>query len=411
MRSRFLLCAAALSIGAAAPAFAQPDAIVFDDDVSFEGNASFGSGGGLKPSESAIMAGNLTILLNNLGGVEPGTNAYRGFTRAAEIWSKAFTDPITVRLDVAFAPLGPGILGSTGSTTNSVTYASLRGALAADAKSFRDNAAVKSLQPGPTVSFVSNELGLCVSPFTGCQAINATRRGIDNDNTFDNLAIQINTAQVKALGGTPAYNPTTNPLGRDGSVQFSSNFAFDFDPSDGITPGQFDFIGVAVHEIGHALGFRSGVDIADINAQGAPGVPPGGRAGLDGIAWGTVHDLYRYKDFNGTQTLDWTIGGDPCFSLDAGATCIARLSTGRNLGDGRQASHWKDDLLTGTTIGIMDPTATGPSGVLPMMVTQFDLIAFDAMGWDLFVAVPQPASLALFGLGAAGLMLSRRRRG
>jgi len=33
------------------------------------------------------------------------------------------------------------------------------------------------------------------------------------------------------------------------------------------------------------------------------------------------------------------------------------LSTGQFRGDGRQASHWKDDSLIHFTMGVMDPTS------------------------------------------------------
>ena len=373
--------------------------------------------GGMNANAAPMVVGSggMKFVLNNLGGVEVGTDAFRGFTAAAEIFSKRFTDNITVRLDVRFAQLGPNILGSTGSTTNTIAYAGLKTLLAADAKSVFDNAAVASLQSGAALAFVSNEAGNCVTG-VGCQAINRDSRTLDNDNTFDNLNININTAQVKALGLNPIYNAANNPNARDGSVSFSTLFEWDFDRSDGITAGKIDFVGVAAHEIGHALGFRSGVDLADgnvgaFNGLGAPGVPPAGRAGLDGIAWGTVHDLFRYKNFNGSQTLDWTIGGQACFSLNAGRNCQALLSTGRNLGDGRQASHWKDDTLTNNLIGLMDPTASGPGGTRPFQdFTKFDLMAFDAMGYD--AAVPEPATWAMMigGFGFVGGAMRRRRR-
>lgn len=352
------------------------------------------------PTSSSLPG--ITFILNDIGGVGPGTDARAGFERAAALWSKAFTDPITIRLDVGFSALGPGILGSTGSTGNQGPYSLIRNQILADQTSWEDRRAAASLPAGPSIAFVSNE-----PPVAG--PIDSAQRFLDNNNSFDNNNIRINTANVKALGLVPAYNPVTNPLGRDGMVQFSNLFTWDFDPRDGIAPGAFDFVGVAAHEIGHALGFVSGVDLADVNAL--PGVAPPGRRGLNNLAWGTSLDLFRYGLFDGVQTLDWSIGGAPCLTIDNGATCAALMSTGRLNGDGRQASHFKDDIiLGGLPIGIMDPTATGPGGTRPpMVITYFDLLAFDIIGYDLRSAVPAPAALLLFGLGLAGLGVVRRR--
>ena len=59
----------------------------------------------------------------------------------------------------------------------------------------------------------------------------------------------------------------------------------------------------------------------------------------------------------------------------------------------------------------MDPTATGPLGDRPfMMISKFDLMAFDTMGYDL--GVPEPSSWAMLiaGFGLTGAAMRRRRR-
>ena len=385
------------------PAVAQAN-IIWADDVDYQGELSANAGGfgGIGSAPPSNVTGGLTFILNDLGGVGAGTQARAGFEAAAAIWSSILRDPVTIRLDVRFAQLAPNVLGSTGSTTNTINYAGLKTLLALDAKSGYDAHAVNSLQPGATVAFLSNEAGNCVTNVPTCQAISTNSRTVDNDNTFDNLNIQINTAQVKALGLNPIY-AASNTTQRDGSVSFSNQFNWDFDRSDGLDPALIDFVGVAAHEIGHALGFRSGVDTADINANQ-------NRAGLDGIAWGTVWDLFRYGNFNGDRVLDWTVGGTPCASINGGATCLGNLSTGATFGDLRQASHWKDDALTGTTLGIMDPTRTGfQGGITFLNPTGLDRIAFDVMGYD--VAVPEPATWAMMiaGFGFVGGALRRRR--
>ena len=73
--------------------------------------------------------------------------------------------------------------------------------------------------------------------------------------------------------------------------------------------------------------------------------------------------------------VDFTAGiATKNFSLDGCATSLGTFSTGVVHGDGRQASHWKDNL----GLGIMDPTAG--TGEL-LTVTALDLTAFDAIGW------------------------------
>jgi hypothetical protein len=367
-------------------------------------NAAFaGAASELGPNEFLVGNPNgMKFILNNLGGVGAGSDALKGFTAAAKLFSNIYKDNITIRLDVAFTQLGQNILGSTGSTTNQASYTAVKTLLTLDSKTKYDAKSVSNLSGGAALTFVTNE-----PPVSG--AIDSRTRFLDNNNSFDNLNVQLNTAQVKALGLNPVYNAATNAQGRDGTVQFSNQYTWDFDRSDGITAGAIDFVGVAAHEIGHALGFRSGVDLADVNAR--PGVAAPGARGLNNIAWGTVNDLFRYGTFDGQNVLDWSINSPSCHSIDKGATCTGALSTGRLNGDGRQASHWKDDALTNNLIGLMDPTATGFGGTRPFQaVTQADLIAFDVMGYDLN-SVPEPATWAMMigGFGFVGAAARRRR--
>jgi hypothetical protein len=81
----------------------------------------------------------------------------------------------------------------------------------------------------------------------------------------------------------------------------------------------------------------------------------------------------------------------------------ATFSTGRNFGDGRQASHWKDSL----GLGILDPTAAPGE---PLSIDANDKLAFDVIGWNAVTAVPEPSTYALFGVGLLAITLRRRAR-
>ncbi|HEY7544287.1 MAG TPA: NF038122 family metalloprotease, partial [Blastocatellia bacterium] len=162
------------------------------------------------------------------------------------------------------------------------------------------------------------------------------------------------SAALRALGligrvADPAVEQ--GQFGPPPSIGFNSSFDFDFDPSDGVTAGQIDFETVAAHEVGHVLGFASFVGAKELN--------PAMDVSL------SIWDIFRLRpgaaaaalspaSFNAAQRI-LSSGGEQVFF--AGGEEL-RLSTGRpdaTGGDGFQASHWKNNNLTGITIGIMDP--------------------------------------------------------
>lgn len=341
----------------------------------------------------------LTIQLNYVGSGSPDAQAAQGFANAAAMWEGAFTDDVTVRVDWDFSTLGPGILGSTSSTKTNISYASTRSALIADAKSSADASATANLQAGPALEFISNGPNGSGYMDTSVRKYN-TNTDLGGGDAY-NTTLSVNTANAKALGLYGAHDTSA----ADASIAFSNTFSWDFDRSNGIDGSAFDFVGVAAHEIGHALGFVSGVDLVDYNAlPGGPNTPVLYSL-FEELGIGTPLDLFRYTADSVSQgVMDWAVGdapgGDtPYFSVDGGATGIATFSTGVYNGDGRQASHWEDNL----GLGLLDPTAD--YGEL-LMLTGNDLLAFDAIGWDLRV-VPIPQTLLLLVAGLLGLRLRR----
>lgn len=388
----------------------------------------------------------LTFAFNPADGTSQA--ARDGFAAAGKLWTDRLSDNVTINIDINFAPLNPGILGQASSTREFFSYSQVYTAMSGEGQSADDTVAFASLTNGSAPNSTFNMLLNRTSDSPN--GSNSAVPYLDNNRSFNNTYIDMSSANAKALGlipgqpsgimtntlmavpngraSIPSYvtaagsptiinspsniNPqtaiTANLGTSDASISFSTGFAFDFNPDDGITKDHFDFVGIAAHEIGHALGFTSGVDILDFFSQPANGGPDS----EDEFAYVNTLDLFRYSaESRDEGAIDWTADNRAkYFSLDRGVTNIALFSNGVKFGDGRQASHWKDN----SGLGIMDPTAGANER---LTISENDLRALDVIGWNRVsnnvTAVPEPADFigtlccAAF---TAKLVLKRRKK-
>ncbi|MFK8186146.1 MAG: NF038122 family metalloprotease [Phormidesmis sp.] len=245
----------------------------------------------------------------------PQTSAQQmlAFEMAGQIWSNYLQDDITVDIKVTgTSTLPDNVLGGALPTYVEVDVDQVRAALVVDATSNNDATALANLE-------VANGFSALLE-----------------DDSYVGDRITLTQAQADALGIPSTVSPDAldgqillNTLSRNRELSWSE----DLQRSGGVADNELDLLSVALHEIGHILGFISGVDS---EAQG----------GLSRqLAQTTLLDLYRYSDRSLEQnSRELTRGAAAYFSLDGGQTSLANFSTGivplGNYIDGYQASHW-----------------------------------------------------------------------
>jgi len=315
---------------------------------------------------SVPASASIIFTFNNSANVP--APAVAALTVAGQRWSSLLVDNIHVNIGIDFTALaGTAIAGSTYPSITE-NYPDFRNAMIVHATSADDALAVAHLPNVTNLTFLTND------PNTGNVIL-------DRNGSFNNGYIKMPRANARALG----FFSATSTLS-DGSIRFNNALAFDYDQSDGIDSDKLDFVGIAEHEIGHILGFDSGVDTVDIDSK-----PNGPSVGLsfESIPFFPL-DLFRYSAASTPLgIMDFSYGGTKYFSLDAGNTNLALFSTGTYNGDGQQPSHWKDNL----GLGIMDPTWWyGPSNVM----SSLDVRAMDVIGYTSVVPEPGIVSLLIF---------------
>ena len=269
-----------------------------------------------------------------LGASVPAA-AIPAFTAAEAYLESQFTaDTMTVTIPVSFAALSPGVIGGTGSSYGSLTWASTRSTLVTGMD------ATDTIQSSlPTASL----------------PVRYSTSSTTNENqcfwTFANF---------KANGGTVA--------GNDATMQYSTAFPFDYDPSNGVTANTISLQDVVIHETGHALGCTSGVDFRSRDIE--------------------VIDIFRFRRTDGTGDFNpdtaaeftarprWCVRNNPNDDVN-----LDTIASEYALSDGSpyQASHFREQV---PAIGIMDPAFSYGETFYPSFLRTSDITLFDAIGYN-----------------------------
>jgi len=259
--------------------------------------------------------------------------SYNGFTPEAEaafqyaidIWEMSIESSVPINIIANFSDLGPGVLGSAGP----VSYQTVDTNLAPDAlpNTFYPKAVVEKLEVADT------------SPFGGSNDINAN---------------------------------------------FSSTFNFYFGTDANPPAGQFDFVSVVLHELGHGLGF-AGFGNVDTDTS------------IGDIRFNGISSIFDVFIENGTADSILSFP-DPSIELGSQLTgedlfCNSAIATGQNGGiaprmfapsawdQGSSYSHWNEStFLPGNINSLMTPQiGPGEANHNPGPIT---LGFFEEMGWS-----------------------------
>jgi hypothetical protein len=287
------------------------------------------------PDVQKLGSFNVVFVLS--GSLPPAAPA--AFAACEAYIDSFFSDPITITVNVSFQVLSPGVLGSTGSSSGYVTYAPARAMIVSDMDLGVVDDTIQSFLPTTST---------CPVRYTSASTVtNETR-------------VFFNFAAYKAIDGVVA--------GADASMTLNSSFAFDYDPSNGITANQYSFQDIIIHETGHAMGFTSGGDFRTRDMD--------------------VLDLFRFQRTDGSGDYNPDTTGEfqvrprlLAFNAPNDDHNSDLVSAEYRMSDGSpyQMSHFREQAAN---IGLMDPALAPQQTFWPAFYSTADLAMFDAIGYD-----------------------------
>ena len=330
----------------------------------------------------------------------PGTTLEQmiGFEMAGQFWSEYLADNVTLNIFVEMTDTLPEnvVGGALPGLMANQTFTDYKTQIAADADplSATDQGVVSGLN-----RYGRNSYSVLMNDYKAVSGNTEVKMTRANAKA---LGLTVDDPLTGGLEGLDSYilmsdlsNLTANQ-DNDNSNDIKWHYGFD---SNNVPNKKLDFLSVALHEVGHALGFVSGIDDGDwlttMNGYRSMGDEYEGSSGNNAkLTNATPVDMLRFSNQIGEwrdeaeiseYAVDMSFGGNPFFSVNGGRSATAYFATGEETnkgGDGNQASHWKKN--DANPLGIMDPVlSTG----MRREISDLDQTLFDAIGWNLRTVV------------------------
>jgi len=240
-----------------------------------------------------------------------------------------FTDNITINITVTCVP-DQSVFGMSGFPLVGSSYAEIRNALISHATSANDHTAITNDVPATDPTGGGN--------------------------------FYVNTALAKALG---IIGPSAQS---DGTFTFGAGYSFALDPTHRAVAGEYDFVGVAEHEMSEIMGRSAGLG-TDFGDGGPDYIP---------------YDLFRYSG-SGVRSIG--PGANNYFSIDGGVTNLKTFNFPN--GNGSDPQDW----APGTNDACNNASLSGVENDFSTVdITAMDVMGYTTAAAPVFTDGPPPSS-------------------